>query len=247
MSLELMRIQAETLFLHDPFGRLLGLNEPQHPTPAPYLFVGVTDDGALCRLRRDLPAALCDELCAIVRRSGREAWEEDSGACEELARRLTASGRAVDAVWRGPAYIFPSVIPETNGAVTIDAANAELLGEQFADAAADLPYTRPCTAAMRGGRAVCVCRSVRISKSAAEAGVFTLPGHRGRGHARDAVTAWAAAVRHAGLIPLYSTSFENLASRALARSLGLIPFGADIHLSGPIREGGTASSRRVRR
>jgi predicted GNAT family acetyltransferase len=60
--------------------------------------------------------------------------------------------------------------------------------------------------------------------------VETLEGYRGRGHAPAAVAAWARAVRATGRIPLYSTSWDNLASQAVARKLGLIPYGADFSL-----------------
>jgi predicted GNAT family acetyltransferase len=63
-----------------------------------------------------------------------------------------------------------------------------------------------------------------------EGGVETLPSHRGRGLAAEVVAAWAAAVRADGRIPLYSTSFGNRASQAVARKPGLIRYGTDLHL-----------------
>jgi len=65
-----------------------------------------------------------------------------------------------------------------------------------------------------------------------EAGVETAPDHRRRGHARRAVLAWAARVRERGGVPLYSTAWQNRASRELARSLGLVLYGEDRHLTG---------------
>ncbi|MGH2617528.1 MAG: GNAT family N-acetyltransferase, partial [Thermomicrobiales bacterium] len=41
---------------------------------------------------------------------------------------------------------------------------------------------------------------------------------------------WAQAVRQEGRIPLYSTSWENLASQAVARKLGLVLYGVDLDI-----------------
>ena len=45
-----------------------------------------------------------------------------------------------------------------------------------------------------------------------------------------AVAAWALAVRKEGRIPLYSTSWDNLASRSVARKLDLILYGTDFSI-----------------
>ena len=45
------------------------------------------------------------------------------------------------------------------------------------------------------------------------------------------VAGWARAVREAGVEPLYSTSWQNAASRAVARKLALVPFGSDVHIT----------------
>jgi mono/diheme cytochrome c family protein len=67
--------------------------------------------------------------------------------------------------------------------------------------------------------------------AAHEAGVETAASCRGRGYAAPVVAAWARAVRDVGRVPLYSTSWRNEASRAVARKLGLVCFGSDLHIT----------------
>lgn len=66
---------------------------------------------------------------------------------------------------------------------------------------------------------------------ALEAGVETARPYRGRGYAARVVAAWAREVRDMGRVPLYSTSWKNEASRAVARKLALICFGNDLHIT----------------
>jgi predicted GNAT family acetyltransferase len=53
--------------------------------------------------------------------------------------------------------------------------------------------------------------------------VDTLEAFRGRGYAPVVVAAWARSVRHSGRIPFCGTSWDNAASQAVARKLGLVP------------------------
>jgi len=81
------------------------------------------------------------------------------------------------------------------------------------------------------GHAVSIGTSVRLTRVAHQDGVDTCRAYRGRGFAPRVVTAWAQAVRDIGRIPLYSTSWQNEASRAVARKLHLICFGSDVHIT----------------
>ncbi|MGH7448604.1 MAG: GNAT family N-acetyltransferase [Longimicrobiales bacterium] len=95
----------------------------------------------------------------------------------------------------------------------------------------DVSAGSPMAVVLEGDRAVSVCCSVRITPHAHEAGVETHPDFRRRGHAAAAVAAWARAVLEMGRVPLYSTSWENDSSRAVASRLGLIQYGVDLHIT----------------
>ena len=84
---------------------------------------------------------------------------------------------------------------------------------------------------MERGTPVSACFSSRTSAGASEAGVETLPEFRRRGYASAVTAAWARHVRAAGRVPLYSTSWDNLASQHVARRLGLLLYGADLHIT----------------
>ena len=95
----------------------------------------------------------------------------------------------------------------------------------------EVTATQPIFAAVVDGQAVSVCRAVRRSAHGIEAGIDTLVDHRRRGHARNALAAWCAAIRQQGLQGFYGTSWSNTASAALAKSVGLQQFAAELSVS----------------
>jgi GNAT acetyltransferase len=78
---------------------------------------------------------------------------------------------------------------------------------------------QPCWAIPVDGRAVAVCRSVRVRGMHREAGADTLAEFRLRGYGTDVVAAWALDLLKADLVPLYSTNWENIGSLGIARKL----------------------------
>lgn len=62
------------------------------------------------------------------------------------------------------------------------------------------------------------------SQSASELAVETSPEFRGKGYARQAAAVWASHEIKAGRVAFYSYRLSNLASEALARSLGVVQY-----------------------
>ena len=101
------------------------------------------------------------------------------------------------------------------------------LGHHFAGWTKDeIPYRTPIAAVIEDRHAVSVCFCARRTDVTAEAGVETAHEYRGRGLAPRATAAWALAIRASGRVPLYSTSWTNHASLAVARKLGLVPYAS---------------------
>jgi RimJ/RimL family protein N-acetyltransferase len=227
----LMRAHIVALFTHDDRGRMTYVNEPSGQR-APRFFVGRTAHGVEWRVRDDIvDPQLLQELQAAVERSAVPAElalePEPSSPFEELL----SSAAPIERIDAGPAFVFPEQLPPGTRAVLVTGENADVLRPYLAPWIPDITQSPPLFAMMHDGAAVAVCGSVRRTSAAHEAGVETVPEFRGRGFASEVVAAWARAVRELGVIPLYSTSWSNLASRAVARKLGLRLFGSDLHLT----------------
>lgn len=224
-------MHVRALFTHDARSRILLVNEPGGATPAPRLFIGRTRAGNLWRFRSDLPESLVGELEALC--ADEPVWQESRREPRHLESYLRLlDGHAPVRTWEaGPAYHFVEHVEPSRPLLSITEANVELLQGGFEELTDELPDWQPFVGLVEGGRAVSVCRSVRITPAAHEAGVETLPDFRGNRYARDVVAGWARLVQAAGAAPLYSTSWENTASQSVARKLRLAEYGADFHVT----------------
>lgn len=229
-QLELMRMHIEALYTHDGRSRIDTVNELNGGL-APRFFLGRTRERNLWRFRVDTPDELAVEL---AKRSGGEPVTSELSrlpARQEEYIRLLSSHTPIERIWTGPAFWFSKDAAPSAQPVEISEANADLLRGGFEDWLEDVPHRRPFMAMIEDGRAVSVCASVRITDAAHAAGVETLPEYRRKGHAVNAVSGWAAAVRKIGAIPLYSTSWNNIGSQNVAARLSLKMFGVDFHIT----------------
>lgn len=229
-AVALMRLHVEALFTHDAAGDLVAVNEP-NGAPAPRFFLGRTEGGTVRRFRHDVGQELREQLIAVPEDGSFRDHPLDAPVNASRYEEVLARVTAVQRTWAGPAYSFPERLPATNDAVLITEENTQLLEAHLHPWIPDVPLCQPMLALEVAGHAVAVCGSVRRTDMAHEAGVETVPSYRGRGYAAKVATAWARAVRDMARVPLYSTSWRNAASRAVARKLGLIHFGSDMHIT----------------
>ncbi|HEY7735290.1 MAG TPA: GNAT family N-acetyltransferase [Candidatus Limnocylindrales bacterium] len=230
---ELLAQHVDLLFDTDGAGRLVRVNEDEGD-PAPRLFLVRGRVAHLIAVRAGMPVAMeaaCREIAA-----GLPAWDgrpSDPRLFEGL-RDTLAGDTAVEDETIGPAFRFPeaTVAPSSNahGAVLIADGNAHLLERHFPYTRVHLDHLSPVVGVVVDGAVVAACYAARSRPSAAEAGVFTEAPHRGRGFAVAVVQGWCTAVEHEGRMPLYSTSWDNTASLAVARRLGLMPYAETISL-----------------
>ena len=208
------RLHMQTLFRLDDDRRIVGTREPGGVRGPVFWFARGPDSHAWA-VRYDTPGRVARELAQLV---ADEPPAADFGAPPVHAGRYRSLMEGD--VPAGPAFHFPDVLPDPTGVVFLD--DVGRLTRHFPDWTADEVDGRTPIAAVEDDHsAISACCCARKSTHAAEAGLETAPGFRGRGLAARVSTAWALAVRSSGRIPLYSTSWDNTASLAVARKLGL--------------------------
>jgi hypothetical protein len=241
-----MALHVDALSEQDVRGRLLARRAPD-VSPAPRFFLGRTRHGNLWRIRTDEPVEAARRLS---RYAGKEGPLPDGTEPPlpperiEVMRSVLREVAPIAHEWRGPAYRFPDLqserarsqwVPLAEGVqplVVGDVPPTDLALAGFPNLAATLSERQPCFAVVEDGQVRAACFSACGQPGRAfEAGVGTGESHRGRGLALRCVAAWALAVAESGALPLYSTSWENRASRRVAEKLGLELYGEDLHFT----------------
>jgi RimJ/RimL family protein N-acetyltransferase len=209
------------MFVLDGRGRIGSSSEPKVP-PAPLFALIRGVSSCAWAVRADVPETVAAELDRLARQERPIANLQDAPLNADVYFDLL--GGQINS---GPAFTFPDRIAHSTDVTLID--RLELLEHNFRGwKAAEIPWCSPIVAVMDSGYPVSVCFcATRNSAPAVEAGLETAAAFRGRGFAPRVTAAWATAIRESGRIPLYSTSWTNSASRAVARKLGLIQYAVD--------------------
>jgi GNAT acetyltransferase len=228
---QLMRIHVAALFGCDANGRLRYVREPWgKPYPPPRFYMGRTVRGNVWHFRHDLPDELVQKLEVLCRSEPTTADLKTPSSAAMSLKAVLQDHRPIAKEERGPAYLIPESVVIPSDSVLITKENASILKNGFPRmlrhvlAGSDIG---PVAAVVIAGSPVSICYCARLTSSGAEAGVETREAMRRRGYATKAVAGWAAAIYERGLLPLYSTSWENLASLGVARALEMVFYGED--------------------
>ena len=253
----LLEQHADVLFARDATGRLVSLNDPEGDA-APRLFLARGRTSMRTWFRADVPGVVRD-ACRMLA-AELPAWdgrEPDASLFEPLRAALsaempapgeapasaetrghasasTAAGEMSAAgETRGPAFRFGArvEVPLVADVRLIDEASADLLERFFPYTRSVLAWRAPVVGVVVDGVVVSACYSARRRPLACEAGVATMEPYRGRGFGALVVSTWRDAVEREGRRPLYSTTWDNGASRAIARRLGLVAYADTLALT----------------
>lgn len=231
---------AETVVLHldalyerDASGLIIAMRASKQTPPRVHLVRTV--EGNRWLVSALLPVALRGVVEALLATEPVlhtvDAMERRAPACRDalLALLEEEDNRPPANEYRGPAYVFPPVLPIPARPVEVLDAPATARPHPDLTWLAEFAETdRPVVIAR--GDAVACCHSARRGSASAEAGLEVVSGYRRRGLAKAVTLAWAQVTRTDGHIPLYSTSWDNEASRANASSLGLLVYAEDWHI-----------------
>lgn len=144
----------------------------------------------------------------------------------DRVKAVLAKDRLCEEIHIGKSYIFPGPLRSRlyPDVVRLAELDPELVRQY--DPGLDLSR-KEVFGIVRDGKIVSTCESSRENEAAGEAWARTLEGYRQRGYARQVTAAWGNWLLSQGRLPFYSHRWDNLASQAVAQSLGLIQYVAD--------------------
>ena len=226
---QLMQLVANTLFTYDQTGRMLRVNEPEGDI-APRFFLGRTREGNTWRFRHDLPMKVIQRLETVCLQEPIADDLRGRPVHFDAVCTLLEAHAPIHDVYSGPEYYFPAKITPTGTARRMTSDDASYLRPHFPYSVSRLQAGPPVCVVIEDGKAVSICFSSRTTPQADEAGIYTVAEHRGKGYALAVAAAWALAIRDTGRIPLYGTTWDNLASQGVARKLGLVMLGESLQM-----------------
>lgn len=228
----MLRQHADVLFDMDSAGHLVRLNEDSDEPP-PRLFLargGISHEAWFRTDVSEETAQACREIAADL-----PPWVggEPPRALYDRLRVALTRDTDITAESAGPAFRFgPRVELPTDVEVRlIDAGSAHLLERFFPYTRSVLASRRPVVGVVVDGAVVSACYSARSRPTAAEAGVDTEEPHRRKGLGALVVSRWRDALEAEGRAQLYSTTWDNHASLAVARRLGLIAYADTLSIT----------------
>jgi hypothetical protein len=219
-------IQLQTLFILNDEGRIISTREPGTDNPCPLFSLIRGWENCVWAVRADVSQELADTFASLAQQ---EFPVMNMEVAPINADRYLALVEGQ--ITSGPAFTFPDIIANSTDVVPVD--DLRLLERHFRGwSEAEITERAPLLAILEDGHAVSICFCARLSDTTAEAGLETAEAFRGRGFGPKVTTAWATATRSSGRTPLYSTSWDNVASLAVARKLGLTMYASDWSLYG---------------
>ena len=218
-------LHLATAFVSDGEHRITETREP-NPSLSVRFVLARGASSVAWAVRTDVKpeiASELDELAASEPVHSDDNWQAPPKHAERYEELLAMDFAEVDS---GPLFEFPAELAAPDGIVEIRS-ERELATNFHGWVHGEISDGRaPVMAVVEAGAPVSICFCARRARGSAEAGVDTAERFRKRGYAVRTIAAWALALRARKMTPLYSTSWSNDASLAVARKLGLVTYGS---------------------
>jgi len=248
---ELLRIDAESMFVLSPSGRIECVNDPGRSI-APRMFIAGCAQGNLAYVRAEVDDDAAAKLLRLTADEPpwRDPWTLPRCIGELLDVLSSAPPFAIGPASRTPLVVSPSLIWHLPNHVQYDhparivrgdlAEGAQLVA-RFSKAGmppemieagfvsvADL--WEPWCLAFEGEEVAASAIAARLSERVAEIGVYTFPKFRARGYGAAVTAAWSSLASLDGRALFYSTSRTNRSSQRVTARLGLPMIGASVSI-----------------
>lgn len=218
-------LHLATAFVFDGERRITETREP-NPSLSVRFVLARGASSVAWAVRTDVKpeiASELDELAATEPVHTADNWQAPPRHAERYEELLAMDFAEVAS---GPLFEFPAELVAPEGIVEVRT-ERELATNFHGWVHGEISDGRaPVMAIVEAGAPVSICFCARRGKTAAEAGVDTAERFRRKGLAARVTAAWALALRARRMTPLYSTSWSNDASLAVARKLGLVTYGS---------------------
>jgi hypothetical protein len=226
---KLLEMHIEALFILNSQSKLVTINEPWDKTKtAPRLYLGKTFDGSIIyKFRYDIPAEIVKKLEKYLSKETLLNEDNKIRHTNEYLKILESKN-----YFEEICYFYKDTINLINNScIKITAENIndfELNGFEWLND--EITYCQPCYGIIENDKIISICRSVRITEKAHEAGIETVKEYRGKGLAMIVLINWANDIQRNEYIPLYSTSKGNKSSQRVAEKALLNIFGMGISI-----------------
>jgi hypothetical protein len=246
-DLELLALEAETIFVLTKSGRILRRNSPDvRPDQAagPRLRLAGCGSGNLLPLRDDVRLETASAIEAFVADEPALALQDSTPVHMDDYVVLLGTDQPIQHSDLGLLWVFPHRLVFAHPArlVTSDTHEGDellarlteqgmpdyLVAAGFVDVG---EFWAPWCVAFEGDQIASIAFAAGLGPKSAEVGVYTFPVFRGGGYAAASTAGWASLPALRGQALFYGTSQTNASSRRVTQRLGLRFLGATLTIS----------------
>jgi hypothetical protein len=237
---DLVAREIATLFVLDERGRIEHVNDPP-ASPGPRMYLAGCEAGNVLAVRHDVHDETAAALAELAEEEPPLGAPDDTPVHLDRYVELLARSAPVQQQVAGVCFCVPEefMFEHDTAIVRSGTPAGDAIVERIARIGMpreleQLGYTElwePWCVAVDGDTIASVVETVRLAPRGAEAGVTTIPRLRRRGYAAAATAGWAGHPELGNRTRFYSTQQANLASRQVARRLGLHFVGASMGIT----------------